>query len=110
FALPVVDADRVTVTYPGALALMRELKKMGLSNPLSQRSRKPVARQTLAMACAEYEANFADARGRVPATFEIIYLTGWAPHESQQQPLKPGSAKARLADALSTSEHRLKKE
>ena len=108
FALPVVDADRVSVTYPDALSLMRELKRMGLSNALVQRSRTPVSRNTLALACATYEQTFADDRGRVPATFEIIYLTGWAPHESQQQPLKPGSAKARLADALSTREHPLK--
>ena len=94
---------------PDALSLMRELKRMGMANALIQRSRTPVSRATLARACAAYEQTFADETGRVPATFEIIYLTGWAPHESQQQPLKPGSAKARLADALSTKEHPLKR-
>ncbi len=108
FALPVVDADRITVTYRDALALMRELKQMGWSNPLNQRSRSPITRQTVATVCAAYEATFANQDGRIPATFEIIYLTGWAPHESQQKPLRPGSAKTRLADALSTREHSLK--
>lgn len=108
FALPVVDADRLTVTYRDALSVMRELKHMGLSNALNQRRRAPVTRRTLAQACAIYEQSFSDEAGRVPATFEIIYLTGWAPHDSQQQPLRPGSAKSRLADALSTREHPLK--
>ncbi len=108
FALPVVDADRMTVTYRDGMSLMRELKQMGLANALDQRSRTPVTRQMLARACAVYEHTFAAEDGRIPATFEIIYLTGWAPHESQQQPLRPGSAKARLADALSTTEHSIK--
>lgn len=110
FALPVVDTDPVTVTYGDALSAMREIKQMGLSNALSQRSSRPIKRQTLAHACAVYENEFARDDGRIPATFEIFYLTGWSPHESQQQPLKPGSAKARLADALSTREFPLKSE
>lgn len=110
FALPVVDTDPVTVTYASAFAAMREIKQMGLSNTLNQRSPVPVRRETLVRACAAYESEFAGEDGRVPATFEIFYLTGWAPHESQQQPLKPGSAKTRLADALSTKEFPLKNE
>ncbi len=109
-ALPVVDTDPVTVTYADALSAMREIKRMGLSNALHQRSRQPVTRRMLARACAAYETEFADEAGRVPATFEIFYLTGWSPHESQQQPLKPGTAKTRLADALSTREFPLKRD
>jgi SAM-dependent methyltransferase len=100
FALPVVDAERLTVTYPNPLALMRELKAMGAANPLASRSRKPLRRDTLAQAIETYSSQFAGRDGRVRATFEILYLCGWAPHESQQKPLKPGSATARLADAL----------
>lgn len=110
FALPVVDTDPVTVTYADAMSAMREIKLMGLSNALHQRSTRPTKRRTLARACAAYENEFAGDDGRIPATFEIFYLTGWSPHESQQQPLKPGSAKARLADALSTKEFPLKSE
>ena len=106
FALPVVDTDVVTATYQNPLALMREIKAMGLSNALTGRSRTPVRRETLALACATYAAEFSNSESRVPATFEIINLIGWSPHESQQQPLKPGSARMRLADALSTKEHK----
>ena len=109
FALPVVDSDVVKVNYSDPLALMRELKRMGLSNSLTSRSRSMLRRDALALACANYQNTFGDEDGRIPATFEIVTLTGWSPHESQQQPLKPGSAKQRLADALSTSEHRLKR-
>jgi NADH dehydrogenase [ubiquinone] 1 alpha subcomplex assembly factor 5 len=104
FALPVADAETVTVTYPDPLALMRELRAMGGSNVLTQRSRRPLRRATLARALAIYAERFGLANGRIPATFEIMTLTAWAPHESQQQPLRPGSAKLRLADALGTSE------
>ena len=100
FALPVVDADTVVVTYPDPLALMRDLRAMGATNVLSQRDRRFLRRDTLARACAIYAERFADAGGRVRATFEIITLTGWAPHASQQRPLAPGSAQTRLADAL----------
>ncbi len=106
-ALPVTDVDRITVTYPNALALMHELKALGWSNPLAGRSRRPVTRRLLAAAAAEYENRFANEQGRVPATFEIIYLTGWSPHDSQPKPLRPGSARTRIADALSTEEHSL---
>jgi SAM-dependent methyltransferase len=100
FALPVTDVDRVTVRYASALELMRDLRFMGATNALRERSRKPLRRQTLFRAMEIYQERFADADGRVRATFEILWLSGWAPHESQQQPLKPGSAKTRLADAL----------
>ena len=104
FALPVVDLERLTVTYPNPLALIRELKAMGGANPLLARSRKPMRRDTLARALEIYADKFRGTDGKVRATFEILYLCGWAPHESQQKPLKPGSAKARLADALRTTE------
>jgi NADH dehydrogenase [ubiquinone] 1 alpha subcomplex assembly factor 5 len=103
FALPVADAERLTVTYSDPLALIRELKAMGAANPLAARSRKPMRRDTLGRALEIYAERFTDG-GRVRASFEIIYLCGWAPHESQQKPLKPGSAAARLADALGTVE------
>lgn len=107
FALPVADAESVTVTYPDALALMRELKAAGVANPLRARRRRPLRRETLARAVHHYAERYGLPGGRVPATFEIVTLTGWAPHESQQQPLRPGSATARLADALGTLEQRI---
>ncbi|HHI82063.1 MAG TPA: methyltransferase domain-containing protein [Rhizobiales bacterium] len=100
FALGVSDIETVKVRYQDGLALMRELKAMGLANPLARRSRTPVTRTLLAKACAIYDGMFKEPDGKVAATFQINYLTGWAPHESQQKPLKPGSAKMRLADAL----------
>jgi len=107
FALPVVDTESVTVIYPDALALMRELKAAGVANALRARRRRPLRRETLARALHHYAQRFGLPTGRVPATFEIVTLTGWAPHESQQQPLRPGSATVRLADALGTVERRL---
>jgi len=104
FALPVADADRLTVSYPDALALMRELRAMGESNVLIERRRGFTRRATLARAAAIYAEKFADAEGRVRASFEIVTLTGWAPHPCQPQALKPGSAITRLADALGTEE------
>jgi NADH dehydrogenase [ubiquinone] 1 alpha subcomplex assembly factor 5 len=103
-ALPVVDADTITVTYSDPLALMRELRAMGATNVLRARRRAPLRRATLLRALEVYRQRYGLPDGRIPATFEILTLTGWAPHESQQQPLKPGSAKARLADALKTEE------
>lgn len=100
FALPVTDVDRVTVRYANALELMRDLRAMGATNVLHERNRKPLRRATLFRALEIYRERFADADGRIRATFEILWLSGWAPHESQQQPLRPGSAKTRLADAL----------
>jgi SAM-dependent methyltransferase len=104
FALPVTDVDRLTVRYASPLALMQDLRRMGATNVLKERHRKPLRRATLMRMVEIYGERFADADGRVRATFEIVWLSGWAPHESQQQPLKPGSAQQRLADALGTKE------
>jgi SAM-dependent methyltransferase len=100
FALPVADSDTVTVTYRDPLALMRELRAMGASNPLAERSRRPLRRATLTRAIEAYADRFGLPDGRVPATFEIITLTAWAPHPSQPKPLRPGSATTSLADVL----------
>jgi SAM-dependent methyltransferase len=99
-ALPVVDADRRTILYANLIALMRDLRAMGLSNSLIERSRRPLSRRLLSRLAETYADQFGTPDGRLPATFEILYLTGWAPHESQQQPLRPGSAARRLADFL----------
>ena len=104
FALPVIDMDRRTVRYASALHLMRDLRAMGAANALVERSRRPLPRAVLARAVEIYAERFSDPDGRVRATFDVISLSGWAPHDSQQKPLRPGSAKARLADALSTVE------
>jgi SAM-dependent methyltransferase len=104
FALPVTDADRVTVRYASPHALMHDLRRMGAGNILAERRRTPLRRATLRRVLEIYTEQFADPDGRVRATFEIVWMSGWAPHESQQQPLKPGSARARLADALRTQE------
>lgn len=104
FALPVVDADRVTVRYPNALKLMAELRGMGETNALLERRRTPLGRRTLFRAAEIYQRKFGLPDGRIPATFEIVSITGWSPHASQQQPLRPGSAAMRLADALGTEE------
>jgi SAM-dependent methyltransferase len=104
FALPVVDQDRLVVRYRDPIALMHDLRAMGAGNALMERSRKPLRRAVLARAVAIYGERFADRDGRIRATFDVISLSGWAPHASQQQPLRPGSAKARLADALGTIE------
>jgi NADH dehydrogenase [ubiquinone] 1 alpha subcomplex assembly factor 5 len=108
FALPVVDADPVTVTYASPLALFRDLRGMGATNALTARRKTFLRRATLARALEIYQQRHAAGGGRIRASFEIIHLAGWAPHESQQKPLKPGSAAARLADALGVKEHRLK--
>ncbi|HEX5999041.1 MAG TPA: methyltransferase domain-containing protein [Hyphomicrobiaceae bacterium] len=100
FALPVVDSDTVTVTYRDPLALMLELRAMGASNALAARRRRPLRRATLARAIEVYGERFGRSDGRVPATFEIITLTAWAPHPSQPKPLRPGSATTSLADVL----------
>lgn len=104
FALPVADSEIIKVGYATPLDLMRELRAMGASNIMHDRRRTFLRRATLFRAAEIYAERFARHDGRVTATFEIITLTGWAPHESQQQPLRPGSAKARLADALSVPE------
>jgi SAM-dependent methyltransferase len=104
FALPVTDVDRITARYASPLALMHDLRRMGATNPLIERSRHPLRRATLERITEVYRERFADSDGRIRATFEIVWLSGWAPHESQQQPLAPGSARRRLADALGTKE------
>ena len=104
FALPVVDVDTVTVRYPHMLKLMADLRAMGETNVLLERPRNPLSRRVLARAGELYAERFAAPDGRLSATFEIITLTGWAPHPDQQRPLRPGSAKARLADALGARE------
>jgi SAM-dependent methyltransferase len=104
FALPVTDVDRITVRYASPVDLMHDLRRMGATNVLTERSRKPLRRATLKRIIEVYSERFADADGRIRATFEIVWLSGWAPHESQQQPLRPGSARQRLADALGTKE------
>jgi SAM-dependent methyltransferase len=108
FALPVADRDRVRVTYASALHLMEEVKGMGESNALIERRRAPMKRALLARTNGIYAARFPADGGRVVATFDILTLTGWAPHEDQQKPLQPGSAKMRLAEALGTNETPLK--
>jgi SAM-dependent methyltransferase len=104
FALPVTDVDRVVVRYSSPLALMADLRRMGATNPLVERRRVPLRRDVLARLVEVYAERFGDPDGKVRASFDIVWLSGWAPHESQQQPLRPGSAKARLADALGTRE------
>jgi len=104
FALPVIDSEIVTVRYRDAFGLLRDLRAMGWANNLIARRRTPLRREALLRAAAVYAERFADADGRLPATFEFVWLSGWAPHESQQKPLRPGSAKARLADALGVPE------
>jgi hypothetical protein len=100
FALPVTDVDRIVVRYDSVFALMADLRRMGATNVMLERRRKPTRRATLLRMAQLYAERFADPDGRIRATFEVIWLSGWAPHESQQQPLKPGSAKASLADAV----------
>jgi len=104
FALPVVDSERLTVRYDSTMALMHDLRRMGATNVMLERRRRPLRRATLQRMESIYAERFADADGRLRASFEIIWLSGWVPHESQQQPLKPGSATQRLADALGTRE------
>lgn len=104
FSLPVVDSERVVVRYDSALALMRDLRRMGATNILHERQRQPLRRATLARMTEIYAELFSDPDGRIRSTFEILWLSGWVPHESQQKPLKPGSAAQRLADALGTAE------
>lgn len=104
FALPVADVERLTVRYGDFFALIRDLRAHGFTNVMSERSRKPLRRDTLALLVSHYCAHHADPDGKLRARFETLYLTGWAPHDSQQKPLAPGSAKSRLADALGTTE------
>ena len=104
FALPVTDGDLLTVTYADPLRLMADLRGMGESNATLGRERRFTGRRLLLDAAARYREQFSDGDGRVRASFQILFLTGWAPHESQQQALRPGSAKSRLAEALGSVE------
>lgn len=104
FALPVTDVERLTVRYASVFPLLQDLRRMGATNALTERRRLPLRRQTLMRMADIYSRRFADADGRLRATFEVMWLSGWAPDESQQKPLPPGSAKTRLADALGTRE------
>jgi SAM-dependent methyltransferase len=104
FALPVTDVDRLTVRYASPIALMHDLRRMGATNPLVDRRRRPLKRAVLERMTEVYGERFSDPDGRIRATFEIVWLSGWAPHESQQKPLAPGSARQRLADVLGTTE------
>jgi len=100
FALPVADLDTITITWPDAFALMRDLRGMGETNSVHERRKGFTRRETMFAAANKFHEMFADSDGRIPATFQIVYLTAWAPHDSQQQPLRPGSGDASLAKAL----------
>ena len=108
-ALPVADSFTQRVLYADAFRLMADLRAMGEGNALAQRLRRPTRRQVLLRAAQIYAVAQSDDQGRIPATFEMICLTGWAPHDSQPRPLRPGSAATRLADALNTLERPLGK-
>ena len=105
FALPVADSETIEVEYDNALALMKELGAMGESNLVAERRRGFTRRSTLLRAAEIYGERFARPPGRVAATFEVLFLHGWAPHASQPKPLKPGAAAYRLAEALGVPEH-----
>jgi SAM-dependent methyltransferase len=100
FALPVTDVDRIVVRYDSAFALMQDIRRMGATNILVERRRTPTRRATMLRMAQIYGERFADPDGRIRATFDVIWLSGWAPHQSQQKPLQPGSAKASLAEAV----------
>jgi SAM-dependent methyltransferase len=99
-ALPVTDVETIRVRYGDCFALLRDLRAMGATNVLHERRRTPLRRAVLLRAAEYYQENFADADGRIRATFDFIWLSGWAPAAGQPQPLRPGSAKMRLADVL----------
>lgn len=100
FALPVSDVDRIVVRYDNAFALMRDLRRMGATNILIERRRMPLRRATLLRMAEIYSERFADPDGRIRSTFDIVWMSGWAPHDSQQKPLKPGSGKMSLEEAV----------
>jgi hypothetical protein len=104
FALPVADSETIEVEYASALELMRELSAMGEGNLVVERRRGLARRATLMRAAEIYGERFTQPSGRISASFEVLFLHGWAPHESQQKPLRPGSARHRLADALDATE------
>jgi SAM-dependent methyltransferase len=102
-ALPVTDVDRIVVRYDSAFGLMQDLRRMAATNILVERRRMPTRRATMLRMTEIYRERFADPDGRIRATFDIIWLSGWAPHESQPKPLRPGSAKASLEAAVKRS-------
>jgi hypothetical protein len=104
FTLPVADVERTVVRYRDLSRLFGDLRALGETNVLASRRSQALSARTLVAVAGEYQSRFGDAEGRLPATFEIVFLTVWAPHESQQKPLRPGSAKARLSDALGSIE------
>ncbi|MCC5780590.1 methyltransferase domain-containing protein [Nitratireductor sp. B36] len=104
FALPVADLETVTVRYATMFDLMRDLRSMGATSILTARSRKPATRALFMRAAQLYAERFSDPDGRIRASFNIVWMSGWAPHESQQKPLAPGSAKMSLKDALENSQ------
>lgn len=110
FALPVVDKIDLKVSYETIFHLMHDLRRMGETNSLSLRKRGFERSEFFKLANEIYKANFSDGGGRIFATFEVLFLTGWTPHESQPKPLRPGSAQARLADVLKTEEIKLPQE
>ena len=105
FAVPVTDVDRVIVRYGSPIALMHDLRALGATNPMLERSRRPLKRALLERMIDIYRQRFSDPDGRLRATFDIIWVSGWSPHPSQQTPLPPGSARQRLADALGVKEY-----
>lgn len=107
FTLPVADTENYTVRYGSLFSLLKDLRAMGMTNPLAARSRAPLSKAFFLRAAEIYAERFSDPDGRIRATFSIIYVSGWAPHESQQKPLAPGSARTRLADALGVREGKL---
>ena len=107
FALPVTDIDSITVRYDDMFALIRDLRGMGATNNLVSRSKTPLKKAVFLRAAQIYAQRFSDVDGRVRATFEIIWLSGWVPDASQQKPLRPGSAKMRLAEALKVPESKI---
>ena len=107
FALPVVDSEIITVTYDNVFKLMADLRAMGEGNIIVARDKRYVGKEFFIRAAHHYADNYSEPDGRIVASFEIIFLLGWSPHESQQKPLRPGSAKERLADALDTEETKL---
>lgn len=108
FALPVVDSEILTVTYPNIFKLMHEIRGMGESNSIINRNKKNPGRALFFEAAQHYQTHHSDPDGRIRASFEIIFFLGWSPHASQQQPLRPGSAKHSLAEALITQEIKIK--
>ena len=107
FNLPVIDSEKITVSYDNVFKLMQDLRLMGESNSINQRRKKFTSRRFFERVNQLYAEKFSEKDGRITVTFEVIFLLGWKPHDSQQKPLRPGSAQNRLSDALKTSEGKL---